>query len=211
MRNVPPYKLAQWFLLIIYSVGMVGLSLKDYQSDFNNLTPLNLWMSSMLLLLFSKNTSINYFIWVAFVSLSGFFVEMLGVKTGFPFGNYWYGDALGYKINDIPVTIGLNWLVLIMGTVGIAQRTTLSPIFKSALAATLMVAIDFLIEPVAIKLDFWSWEGGHIPLSNYLAWWGISFGLVYSFYAMKLKTTNKIAPYLFVLQVIFFLVLNFTL
>ena len=50
-----------------------------------------------------------------------------------------------------------------------------------------MVLLDIMIEPVAIELDFWQWEGGNIPLQNYLMWfivalfmnWIISFNKLY--------------------------------
>ncbi len=210
MTKKQAYRNTQWLLLIIYLVGVVGLSLGAYRDDFNKLTPLNLWISSGILLYFSEKTNLRYYGWVFFVAIAGFFVEMLGVKTGFPFGSYSYGAALGYKVNDIPLTIGLNWMVLILGVLSISKKTKLSPFLQSVLAACLMVAIDFLIEPVAIKLDFWSWEG-NIPISNYLAWWGISFCLTYSYFLFKIKVENKMAAYLFAIQLIFFLTLNFTL
>jgi putative membrane protein len=211
MSRDQTYQRLKWFLTIIYAVGIVGLSLNTYRSDFNNLTPLNLWLSSGIILFCSEKISLTYLFWILAVFLGGFFVEMLGVKTGFPFGDYAYGGALGLKVNDIPVTIGLNWMLLTLGAISIMRKTKLAPIVQSILGALLMVLVDVLIEPVAIKLDFWQWESSQIPLSNYLAWGLIAFLFIYSFHALKIKTTNKIASYLFGLQTVFFLVLNFTL
>ena len=43
------------------------------------------------------------------------------------------------------------------------------------LTALLMVCFDLLMEPAAIKLDYWTWISGHIPLQNYLVWFGLGF------------------------------------
>ena len=45
---------------------------------------------------------------------------------------------------------------------------------QSILAGLLCTLMDFVIEPIAIKYDFWSWEGNEIPLFNYLTWFVFS-------------------------------------
>ena len=44
------------------------------------------------------------------------------------------------------------------------------------MAASLMTAMDFLIEPVAIRAGWW-WSAGDIPISNYVTWWIVAFAL----------------------------------
>ena len=46
----------------------------------------------------------------------GFFVELLGVKTGLIFGNYHYGATFGAKWQDVPYLIGLNWAAMVFYT-----------------------------------------------------------------------------------------------
>ncbi|MBK7882949.1 MAG: carotenoid biosynthesis protein [Chitinophagaceae bacterium] len=43
----------------------------------------------------------------------GIAVEIIGVKTGFLFGNYSYGIVLGPKIQSVPILIGINWFIII--------------------------------------------------------------------------------------------------
>ena len=38
------------------------------------------------------------------IVLIGFVIEVIGVKTGYVFGSYSYGDSLGFKILEVPVT-----------------------------------------------------------------------------------------------------------
>lgn len=142
--------------------------------------------------------------------LIGLFSEILGVQTGLVFGEYSYGKVLGPKILGTPLVIGVNWLMLVYcSSVSInylLQKD--SPFIKALLAAAAMVALDFLIEPVAIKYGFWSWGGEEIPLQNYLAWFAIALVLCFLFQKMIGKKKNKVALALFIMQFLFFLILG---
>ena len=54
--------------------------------------------------------------------LTGMITEILGVQWGWIFGNYQYGDALGYKVLGVPLLIGVNWALLTIITGAIAQQ-----------------------------------------------------------------------------------------
>lgn len=38
--------------------------------------------------------------------------EILVVSYGIIFGNYKYGEILGYKVLGVPLIIGINWCIL---------------------------------------------------------------------------------------------------
>ena len=38
--------------------------------------------------------------------------ESLGVNYGLIFGNYEYGNNLGFKFFGVPFLIGINWIIL---------------------------------------------------------------------------------------------------
>ena len=71
-----------------------------------------------------------------------------------------------------------------------------------------MVAFDWVMEPVANATGMWSWEGGTIPLKNYMDWFLISWFLFLMIRILKVEFNNRIAGLLFALQLVFFLVLN---
>ena len=71
----------------------------------------------------------------------------------------------------------------------------------------MMVFLDFFIEPVAIKYDFWSWTKIVIPFQNYIVWYIVSFLFLMLFYSSNFKKENKLAPILFIIQLIFFITL----
>ena len=103
-----------------------------------------------------------------------------------------YGATLGVSFLNVPITIGINWLVLVLATQAVVEEWNVGgKIGKAALGAGLMTALDVLIEPVAIHFDFWHWSGGQVPIQNFGAWWLASFYFHYgSFYFFLFKNSN---------------------
>ncbi len=112
------------------------------------------------------------------------FFENLGVATGFPFGPYFYTDALGPKLFYVPLMIGptylgvgyLSW-VLATILVGDVHRNAslLDAAATPLIASFIMVLWDLTLDPGASTLGkWWIWQQGGglfgVPLSNYLGW-----------------------------------------
>ena len=82
------------------------------------------------------------------------------------------------------------------------------------LAAALATAFDFLLEPVAVRLDYWRWRDGVIPLQNYVAWF-LTAGLVAILHPRlersrcELGTQGRLAGYFLATQAGFFALLRF--
>jgi putative membrane protein len=148
--------------------------------------------------------------------------EIIGVNTGLLFGDYQYGQVLGPKIYGVPFLIGLNWFVIVycsgailtQGVELLQQKINIkisgfaSSIFVIIGGATIATCFDFIIEPVAVKLHFWSWKNGQIPLFNYLCWFIISTILLGVKMYFKTIWINTFATSLFIIQALFFLMLN---
>ena len=71
-----------------------------------------------------------------------------------------------------------------------------------------MVVFDWLMEPVASATDMWYWAFGTIPAKNYIDWFLVSGFLFLMIRVLKVEINNRIAGVLFLMQVVFFLVLN---
>jgi putative membrane protein len=104
----------------------------------------------------------------------GYAIETIGVATGFPYGPFYYGEALGYRLAGlIPYLLPVSYVPLVLGAVaatwGIPRRT-----LHVLAAALLLVLVDGVLDPGAASLGFWVWpEGGAyygVPLSNYAGW-----------------------------------------
>lgn len=55
-----------------------------------------------------------------------------------------------------------------------AGRILRSDLLAAVLTGLIATAFDWIMEPVAIGLDYWTWAGGDIPLQNYAAWFAIA-------------------------------------
>lgn len=208
-----PFFWALFLGLLFHVSGAVGMVYYD-REVFVSMTPLNLCIMFLLLLInetqFSR--SLVYALLISF--FVGLFTEMIGVKTGVLFGNYSYGDVMGTKIFQVPLLIGINWFSIVFCSYVLVVKYTGQPTstrFVSAMAAGVATAFDWLMEPVAMELGFWSWHQDSVPLLNYICWFVISFLLVRLFLLLKVSTTNPFAPYLLLIQAVFFLFLRLVL
>jgi len=196
-------------LAVLYAVGLASL-LGQLHEDFILLTPFNLLISLALMLWHHPGWSGKTIAFLVITYLVGFGAEVFGVQTGLLFGHYEYGRVLGWKIAGTPLMIGVNWVMLAYCagvTVNyLAQRWHW--LVKAALASVLMVGLDVLIEPVAIEYGFWTWTGDGVPLLNYGGWFLVAFPLLSLFNKWQGALKNKVAPALFLLQIIFFLTLG---
>jgi len=102
----------------------------------------------------------------------------------------------------------VNWLLLIYSCWALTGIFTGNRWLRYFAGSTLMVLYDIALEPVAIRLDMWSWRGEAVPLQNYAGWFLASLILFIIFDLSTKDIKNKIAPALFIIQFMFFILLN---
>lgn len=193
-------------LIVFHLIGIGGFVFGDV-AQFALLTPLNLLLT-MAILFFNHKDWSKW--WVFALSYSGgFLIEVIGVNTGWPFGVYEYGSPLGPQLFQTPLVIGVNWMMLLYATNAISKPLFASHWLSAAMAAALMTLLDLLIEPVAIALNFWTWQDTDVPMTNYLAWFAISLLLSIVWQRSGIILNRKIAVAVFAVQMGFFLVLGF--
>ena len=193
-----------YLLISMYIAGIIGLNLPQTAALFRFLTPFNLVASCVILLCFHKDYNLNFLIFSVITFLMGYFVEVIGVKTGMIFGEYQYQTTLGFKVLNVPPVIGVNWLLLVYCVGSSFCRVAKPTYFKVLYGALLMTMFDFLAEPIAIRLNMWSWRDALPPLQNYVGWFVISALLLTLFHTLKFRKDNPIALWLLVLQICFF-------
>ncbi len=109
--------------------------------------------------------------------------EFLGVLTGVPYGAYAYLQAPGpYVLGLVPVFIFVAWILV--GYLAIATTTTAlgrSTLWLAPVDGLVATAWDLLVDPVAVRSQFWTWLSPAtlygVPLSNFLGWFLIVTGL----------------------------------
>lgn len=201
-------KISFGITLLLYAVGIVGL-LSPYKSLFQQATPITLLVSAFLLAWNHSERTASFYLFAVIAFAVGFGVEYLGVNHHLIFGNYQYGNTLGIKLYNIPLMIGVNWFITIysIATVFTGRVSATRFVFACAMTA---VFLDWLMEPVAIHYDFWSWQGGQVPLSNYIGWFVVSAILFTLFNRLNVAKPNRFALPFLIIESVFFLVLNAT-
>ncbi|MCC9135726.1 carotenoid biosynthesis protein [Pontibacter silvestris] len=191
-------------LVIFHSVGFYGLAFSDNPEYFQQLTPMNLLLTAVLLFSFHKRWNGSFMLFALMAATVGFTAEVLGIHTGLLFGDYSYGAALGLKLWEVPLLIGLNWLILIYSTGHISDFTKFAWPVKAVLGSLLMVLLDLFLEPVAVEYDFWRWHSNNIPLSNFIGWFGVALLLQVLYQWLPIAKGNPMAPFVFLVQLLFF-------
>ncbi len=205
-RSNPLY--VKVFFVIFYSVGVFGILNHSTSAFFVSLTPLALLMSVIALALFHEGTiTINQIIVFLLITVLGYFVEVAGVNTGLIFGEYEYGRTLGFKIWNTPLMIGVNWLLLVYTSAAIVQNLRVNGWLEPFLATALMLLYDLVLEPIAPKIDMWTWQESIAPLQNYVAWGLVAFLFHLMLKLTKIKIVNSLALVIFICQFTFFLAL----
>lgn len=105
-------------------------------------------------------------------------IEFIGSHTGFPFGNYFYTEALQPQLGDVPLLVPVAWMMMMPSAWAVSALLTrgrgrLAFIVVSILAFT---AWDLFLDPQMVGWGFWVWPQPEsfsyfgIPWSNYAGW-----------------------------------------
>ena len=209
-----PFHWAIFLAVLVHFSGAIGIAFFS-PAFFVPFTPVNLFLMLLLLLLHEQPIHFRFVQAFLMAVVVGMTTEMIGVNTGLLFGDYSYGEVFGRKLFGVPVLIGINWFCVVYSANVVARKVNSVKVkgkFSVALlAAAIATAFDWIMEPVAMKLGFWNWSDGTIPLFNYVSWFVISFSVSIAFGYLKIQSNNKFAPYFLMIQTLFFLFLRFTL
>lgn len=200
-------KAAIIIIIILHAVGIMGIIWPATRLLMITLTPANLAISALLLIYGHSQRGFAFWLFFSTTFIIGFFVEVIGINTGLIFGNYSYGSALGLQIFDTPLLIGINWFIVSYTTGHLCAHFSHRWWVNALAAAAMMTVIDVIIEPVAVFLTYWRWEGNTIPLSNYTGWFFTSLVIQMIYSGLRVNRPNKIATPLLVSQLVFFLAL----
>jgi uncharacterized membrane protein len=196
-------------LVILHLVGVVGILIPQTRNLVLSLSAINLFLGFIVILLSERKNLTGILVFSLIAFLIGYGSELIGVHTGALFGNYWYGANLGLKLMEVPLIIGINWGVLAITSASLTHKFVDNIFLKIGINSLLMVFFDFIMEPVAMKSDFWSWEKDVIPIYNYVCWFFVAFILQAIYLNFFKNRSNKVLNALFLIQLLFFTILNF--
>lgn len=203
------FKRIDWVVIALvaafYIYGAFGLLRTETRELYASLTPLVLLFSILILSVYDRSSrQLKSLIYILSVIVISFGVELLGVATGLIFGDYSYGTGLGPKVGGTPLLIGINWIFLVYATAAMQAPLGRGINTTIILPTLLMLGYDLIMEQVAPMMKMWSWQGGSIPLQNYIVW-GALAGLFHAArYWLRIDFHNRIAPFLLFIQILFF-------
>jgi hypothetical protein len=109
---------------------------------------------------------------IAALVVYGFGLEWTAIAV---FGSHRYAEGWRLAPLGVPLAVASVWAALIMSSLGIAGRLGFAtPLGRAAAAALLGIALDLLMEPVAVRAGLWQWTPPGpwlgVPVGNYVGW-----------------------------------------
>jgi uncharacterized membrane protein len=129
---------------------------------------------------------------------SATFFESLSLRTGFPFGHYYFTGVMGPKISQLPILLALAYLgvgylswVLASLILGAAPGSRSGVAVLPVIAACVMTAWDLAMDPIWCNIDrAWVWRDGGpyfgVPAGNYAGWF-LTTWVGYQLFALWLR------------------------
>mgnify|MGYP000091377254 CR=1 FL=1 len=105
-------------------------------------------------------------------------IEFVGLRTGWPYGEFHYAIDLGPTVAGVPIGLPVFFLPLVCNAyllclLLLGDRARAAAVRLPAVVAT-VVATDLVLDPGAVALGFWAYAGGGpfygVPLSNFAGW-----------------------------------------
>lgn len=196
-------------IAIIYLVGYLILHFSLTNYSVITYTPLILLITFVVALMNHQHWNLKTVVALGAIAIAGFGVEVSGIHTGFPFGNYYYSEILGLQLFETPLMIGLNWALLVYMTSILVHQWHQSIVLKAIISASILVVIDYFLEPFAIYWKLWNWNDYQPPVQNYVAW--LICGFLFSLIILKSfnqLAKNSIVKYILVIQLLFYFLLG---
>jgi putative membrane protein len=212
--------------ILVHLVGLTGMIWVDRQW-FSSLTPVNLVLMFFMVIWTQENKNQSFLSFIILAFFTGMVTEIIGVSTGILFGQYTYGTVLGPKLFEVPILIGINWFMVVFTSAAtfrlfrnlfasmLGSASKMRSVLSNRLVTALGTAVfatffDWVMEPVAVKLGFWTWVAdAQIPTLNYLTWFFISLFLALCSNLLRISTRNSFSVNLFLIQMMFFIILRF--
>ena len=102
-------------------------------------------------------------------------IEVIGSRSGVPFGDYDYGAALQPKAFGVPLLVAFAWAMITLVVHGMFAHTSLLAFGQVVIGAAAITAWDVFLDPQMVGEGYWSWSQPGpafrgIPFVNYGGW-----------------------------------------
>jgi uncharacterized membrane protein len=118
----------------------------------------------------------------------GLLAETVGVRTGFPFGDYAYTGDLGPELFGVPVVVPLAWTMMAWPALVVGRTLAARgrPVVVALAGGWALAVWDLFLDPQMVDAGHWSWAAPEpalplvpgVPLTNYAGWLLVSVLMV---------------------------------
>ncbi|WP_336338148.1 bisanhydrobacterioruberin hydratase [Haloarcula brevis] len=112
------------------------------------------------------------------LTLYSYGIELVGVRTGWPYGEFAYGVDLGpMLLGEVPVGLPVFFFPLVLNAyllvlLLLGDRAASTAVRLVATLSTVML-VDLVLDPGAVAIGFWAYEAPQfygVPWQNYAGW-----------------------------------------
>ena len=206
LKQLPQDKLLLLIIADFYLFGLIFHAIPftlPYMLLFTPVVLLVFWVVGLYPLIRERRTAV--WVWALITYLVTLSLEIIGVQTGRVFGAYEYGDVLGLQFMEVPLVIGFNWVIVVLGASRLSERLTPSPWLAALFVGAVCVVYDYALEPVAIGLNYWQWDAVHVPLQNYVAWFVIAAVASWVYRTAGITAQTRLPEWYVGVQFVFFI------
>jgi uncharacterized membrane protein len=141
-------------------------------------------------------------VFAAICLVAGNVIENIGVRTGFPFGHYYFTAGMGPKLFLVPILMGpaylgmgyVSWTLgrlMVAGPRGPVTGAGPRAVTVPLAASFVMVAWDLTMDPALSTVGhYWIWQQGGayfgVPVTNFLGWYLTNY-IIYQLFALYLR------------------------
>jgi uncharacterized membrane protein len=108
----------------------------------------------------------------------GLAVEVLGLRTGVPFGDYVYTGTLTRTVFGVPWVVPLAWAMVAYPSLVLARRVSHSPVLVPVIGGIALAGWDLFLDPMMTAEGYWRYTNVTFPLPHvpgipgvdYLGW-----------------------------------------
>ena len=108
----------------------------------------------------------------------GLLVEVIGLSTGVPFGNYVYTGGLSRLVFGVPWVIPLAWAMFAYPCLVVARRVSRNPAVVPIIAALALASWDLFLDPMMVAEGYWRFSDigrvlphvTDVPALNFVGW-----------------------------------------
>tara|TARA_B100001996_G_scaffold183946_1_gene140622 strand:- start:785 stop:1525 length:741 start_codon:yes stop_codon:yes gene_type:complete len=166
------------FFLVLFTGGILIQFLNPEMFKNTEWTPPTFILVASILCLINQKKRTVFLLLLS--GLIGFFSEIIGIITTFPYGEYTYTSKLGIKIFDVPLVLICSWIIVTNLALDLISFLKIKKIFFPFIFSFITTFYDLLIDPLMSgPLNYWAWNGNGggfygVPLENFFGWFLVS-------------------------------------